>query len=255
MPNQRKVTPNQIVPGFPSRMWNGLVDLLDAPASQRAGVAGSSLAQGVIVKVYNGTGADRGRFDCAAIGDTRFEIGTDGKESVIFDLEAADPDKPAAILLEPIADTKRGNVLIFGYCLAKIATASNATDLAGTPNATNHNLDAGEDGPVRILSSPSTSAASVRPVLIGAGGSGTPIALYRYTLTTDMTASGATCSAQHVVTGSVLSGQQIIGVANTADSQTAGDGGLAALLGGTLYVVEPDCNFDNFGLDEETESP
>lgn len=152
---------------FPAAMFNDLVDLVGTEAGFGSDKPLTAQAQGVIVPVKNISGSDRLRFDCMALGATRWTIGDDGKETVVFDVDTADPAETPAILQTPIVDGKFGRALIFGYTLAKLEQASSATDLLATPNASGHNLEPGTTGTIQILAAPSTSADCVRPVLIG----------------------------------------------------------------------------------------
>ena len=152
--------------------WNALAESYNGGAIGAAGINGKALPLSAgIVWVKNTSGSDRARFDCMSLGSTTTTIGVNARESVIFEADTADPDGTPVILQEPIANNRFGRGCIFGYTLAKIKQASAATDLFGTPNASNHNLDAGSSGPIQILAAPSTSANSIRPVLIGSGDS------------------------------------------------------------------------------------
>lgn len=158
---------------FPAGLQNDLIDLLNSTGvgnKQALGLIGAA-AQGVVVMVKNTSGADRLRWDCVALDTTlRYALGSNGVESVIFNAITADPNKPAAILQEPIANNKLGRALIFGYTLARCQSGT-ATLTAARP-ANTANLQPIAGGSVRLLAAPSPSAASLIPVLIGFGGRG-----------------------------------------------------------------------------------
>lgn len=182
---------------FPAAMFNDLVDLVGTEAGFGSDKPLTAQAQGVIVPVKNISGSDRLRFDCMALGATRWTIGDDGKETVVFDVDTADPAETPAILQTPIADGKFGRALIFGYTLAKLEQASSATDLLATPNASGHNLEPGTTGTIQILAAPSTSADCVRPVLIGGATAAENDQTAIIKVTTAIAArSGATVSSQ-----------------------------------------------------------
>lgn len=233
---------------FPAGLQNDLINLLGNGAAQTGQTLATlpgSAAQGVIVRVKNTSGADRARWDCMSLGTAlRFTVGTDGKESVIFDAAVADPDKPAAILQEPIKSNKFGRALIFGYTLAKIKTASSSTLLAAKP-ATTHNLEATSTGLIRLLAAPSDSAATVRPVIVGAGGSGFKI--YKYTLTSDMGVD-ATANLTEPGGSETASGVTLNDTIGLAAWQTTGRTGLCYKGGdGEYYVIVPDCEPEDPG--------
>lgn len=236
-------------------MFNGLADLLNSPASLRGGAAAGARSSGVIVPVFNDTGADVERFDCLALGDPRFDI-VDGKEDLIFDLEAADPDKPAAIAQEPIADTKRGLCCIFGLTVAKV-DAGTLTNLRGEPK-TGNLLDPVSSGSIVLLSAPSggATAETLRPVLIG-GGSAEGSALLRYVLTSAMNqASGvsiptgaqgqATATIHSIPSGTSTTNATLYDFTGTAAHQISADEGICMKAGNFYVVVEPECDFESF---------
>jgi len=153
--------------------WNAIAESYNAGAIGASGYPGRRLPPSSgLVWIKNTSGSDRSRFDCMALGATTQTIDVDGQVEVIFSATTASPTGTPVILQEPIANNQYGVGRIFGQTLAKIKQAASASDLQGTPNATNHNLDAGSSGPIKILSAPSTSADSLRPVLIGAASSG-----------------------------------------------------------------------------------
>lgn len=156
---------------FPAALQNELIDLLGNGQTGLglSNVNGSS-PQGVVVTVKNVSGSARARWENMSLGPLRFAIGTDGKESVIFDGEAGHPDKPAAILQEPIDNNKFGRALIFGYTLARVAAGSPAI-LAAKPNGS-HKLAVNVGGSVRLLASPSATVETVIPCILGFGNVG-----------------------------------------------------------------------------------
>jgi hypothetical protein len=229
---------------FPAQLQNDLIDLLGAGQTGQALTTISGAAsQGVVVRVRNTTSSARARWDCMSLTTTlRFTIGTAGRESVIFNAEAANADRPAAILQEPIAPNKYGRALIFGYTLAKVQTATSATLLAARPRPATHNLEATGSGSIRLLAAPSTTAASVRPVIIGAGDS--TFKIYRYTLTADM---GTSATANVVEQGGseTANGVTLNDPIGLAAWQVTGGLGLCWRGGnGQYYVIVPECEDD-----------
>lgn len=151
-----------------AREWNALADAYNAGSfgakSPERGVAPGR------VKAKNASGSDRERFEVMKLGDPSIALTTNGQVDLIFDLETATADGTPAVLVEPIADGQIGEVIIDGLALALVATASSTSDLFGTPNGTNHNIDAGSDATgIKLLTAPSTSAETLCPVLIGFG--------------------------------------------------------------------------------------
>lgn len=225
---------------IPAGLYNDLVDVV----SKSAGVGWdgpiTGAARGVIVKAYNDSGVDRARWDCMSLKHApRFTIGADGLESVVFDAIQANADEPAAILQEPIAAGKFGNVLIFGYTLAKIATAAAVSEMAATPNAAGHNLLPGSDGTVRLLAQPSTTAASVRPVLVGSAASVAP-EFYLYTLTNSMASGGAAAEIRTMDDLTQISASATVkDTLGHFDGLPAGHRGICLKSGGFYYAVAP----------------
>ncbi|GAB5404294.1 MAG: hypothetical protein Aurels2KO_25250 [Aureliella sp.] len=232
-------------------LYNDAVDFFGPGAGFNADRTFGAKPQGVVVKVKNTSGSDRSRWDCMSLGDTRFTIGDDGEESVVFEVETAASDKTPAILQEPIADNKFGDALIFGYTLARIKTASAATDLRGTPNATDHNLSASSDGPVQILAAPSTSADSLRPVIIGAAAAlatglaetppgGIPGKTGSGTGADPWVWGSATCTVIDTVTGE--KGADTLVIKNMVDSAIGGEEQIQwKAIGGTKFVDVEGC--------------
>ncbi len=152
--------------------WNRLLDMANSGAvGARAGRGEPNLggfgANWVYVK--NTSGSDRARFDCMSLGSLVFDLQTNARQDVIFQAVAADPAKPPAILLEPIANNRFGRAVVHGLVYAKVATATSASLLYAEANASGNNLKAVAAGSIRLLAAPSVSAATLRPVLVGAG--------------------------------------------------------------------------------------
>lgn len=229
---------------FPAGLQNDLIDLLgqgQAGNGLSPGLLGTA-AQGVVVNVKNTSGADRARWENMSLSTTlRFTLGTDGKESVIFDAVAGDPAKPPAILQQPIANNKFGRALIFGYTLARVA-AGTATIFNAKPNASNKlTPDAG--GSVRLLAAPNAGAESVIPCLVGFGA---PTAFYIYVLTTDMGTTSGTASIYplqipYAGTGLIASGATLQNTLGLASWQTTGGKGICVANGSNYAVLIPEC--------------
>lgn len=149
--------------------WNLLVDDYNAGRTDRSGPPGGRLPPSLgLVTIKNVSGSDRARFDCMALGNPTQTIGNAVEESLIFEADTADPNETPVILQEPIANGQCGIGCIFGQTFAKIATAATTSEIYGTPSAAGHNLAVGTDPTaIKLLALPSTSTATVRPILIG----------------------------------------------------------------------------------------
>lgn len=175
-----KVSPGQELI-FSAGLHNDTVDLIEAaervPVDR--GRRPSNPAQGTVVWIRNNSGEDRARWDCMALDlgglDTvlRFAIIT-GAESVIFNAVAADPNKEAVILQEPIPAGKFGRAVVFGYTLAKVYGGSGER---ASPSA-NHYLVPSGVGSVRLLAAPPTAAVvGLVPCLVGFGAPASILAM------------------------------------------------------------------------------
>lgn len=154
---------------FPAMFYNDLVDVVSRPVNQQPGLASQFMSGTVVVPVKNISGSDRSRWDCMSLGELRTTWTDAGTEAHIFDVDTANANKDAAILQQPIADGKLGRAAIFGYTPARLAQATDASHRWGTPAAASHNLTVSDSGPIKILSAPSTTDPSLRPVLLGFG--------------------------------------------------------------------------------------
>jgi hypothetical protein len=234
---------------FPAGLQNDLIDLLgggEAGNRFSPGLIGSA-AQGVVVKVKNTSGSDRARWENMALSTLRFTLGTDGKESVIFNAVAADGTKPPAILQQPIANDKFGDALIFGYTLARVAAGAAAL-LAAKPN-TSHKLTPDAAGSVRLLAAPNAGAESVIPVIVGFGASS---AFYIYELEDDMATNSTTASiypiqAPFFATGLIASGATLLNTLGLASHQVTGGKGICVANGADYAVLIPECEPEEFG--------
>lgn len=243
MPNIKPIQPGQMPRAVE---WNALAEDYNGGAIGRTGYASRRipLSSGLVV-VKNTSGSDRARFDCMKLDATTQTIDDDAEFSVIFEAKTADPAETPVILQEPIASNQFGIGRIFGYTLAKIEQASSATDLYGTPNATNHNLDASSAGPVKILAAPGTGADSLRPVLLGHSNE---TAIFCVTpgggiaASSGTTISSATCTVWKRATSTVSAQSKTITVWNLSTSAVAGSVRILATLSNIGYVaVWEDC--------------
>jgi hypothetical protein len=147
--------------------WNRLCDMARQGIGQGPGVGASSNALGLIwLWVKNTSGADRSRFDCMSLGSLVFDVETNVRQDVIFEALTADPTKTPIVLQEPIAAGRIGRAAISGVTLAKVATSAHVGLLYAGANASGHDLLPGA-GPIKLLSAPSTSATTLRPVNLG----------------------------------------------------------------------------------------
>jgi hypothetical protein len=235
---------------FPAALQNDLIDLLGAGQAGNGlspGLIGSA-AQGVVVNVKNTSGSDRARWENMSLSTTlRFTLGTDGKESVIFNAVAGDAAKPPAILQQPIASNKYGRALIFGYTLARVAAGS-ATTFAAKPNAS-HKLTPDAAGSVRLLAAPNAGAESVIPVIVGFGASS---AFYIYELEADMATNSTTASIYPIQVpflgaGLIESGATLLNTLGLASHQVDGGKGICVANGSDYAVLIPECEPEEFG--------
>ena len=224
---------------FSAGLYNDLVDLVTPGASTTGGYIDALTRSGsVIIPVKNISGSDRERFDCMALGDMRFELGADAKESIIFDVDTADPDEPAAILIGPIADGKYGRACIFGLAIARIASGS-ATALVGTPNASGHNLTTSDGfGTIRLLAPGSATLEKIRPVLLGVGSGGSHELLF--TLTGTVASGTGTATIRNLAdTTDVATGATLNDPLGHFDGLTSGYRGFCFLDSGSYYAIGP----------------
>jgi hypothetical protein len=222
--------------------WNSIAESYNSGAIGASGYPGRRLPESSgLVYVKNNSGSDRLRWDCMTLGNTTETIGNDGNELIVFAATTASSDGTPVILQEPIAAGLLGVGRIFGQTLAKLATASDAGHLNGTPNASGHNLTPGADGPIKILSAPSTGGASVRPVLLGAAarneiliktpGGGIAAA----TGTGPYTFGSATCT---VVSDAGVVGSETVTVKNIVNEAIAANVIGKASRVGSIWVID-----------------
>lgn len=163
----RKVKPGEPV-RIAARDWNRMLDASNLVLGNGVGARINSASNfGLIwVWVKNTSGSDRSRYDCMSLGNLLFDIETNAQQDPIFEATVAAKDKQPIILLEAIASNQFGRAAIQGLTLAKVATAGHANMRDAGANAAGHNLLAGV-GQIRLMAAPSTSAATLRPVLLG----------------------------------------------------------------------------------------
>lgn len=242
----RKVTQGDPL-SISARDWNKLADIANGGFGATAGDGAPNLGGfgAIWVWVKNTSGSDRSRFDCMSLGDLVFDLETNAQQDVIFQAVTADPAKPPAILLEPIANNHIGRAVLTGLVYAKVATATSTSLLYAEPNASGHNLKAVSDGAIRLLAAPSTSAATLRPVLIGASSSGANAFVYELTevltLGSPSTAKADIYSKDNEST-LIASDQDWVGNLTMFDDQEVGDRGICVKVGGKYYAVNaPGC--------------
>jgi hypothetical protein len=231
-----------------AREWNAIAEAYNAGAFGLTGPPGSGvpLSSG-LVAIKNTTANDRARWDCMSLGDTTVELSDDGSEAVVFAAEVAGADKTPVILQEPIAAGRYGVGRIFGWTLAKLAQSTDAAHDRGTPNGINHNLDVDDSGPIQILSSASTTAASVRPVLLGNVGEASGAAevqLGEATLTEDFGATTEGEASANVLvldSGDPATGETIYDEVDAAAHLLNGDKCMVIHNGTNWYVIQPSC--------------
>lgn len=152
--------------------WNNIADVINGGVGHRPPPLNSTMAPTVLVR--NDTGVDLDRYDCISLGDPIWSLAADGSVDLIFAGEAAKPDKPAAILTEPIAhdatNKRFGQAWIYGLAYAAVGPAASVTDLTAAPDPANARLAPGS-GNVQLLAAPSTTVETILPVLLGGVGS------------------------------------------------------------------------------------
>lgn len=172
--------------------WNSIADSINGGLGQKPPPLNTLGASTVLVR--NDTGADLDRYDCISLGAPLWTLENDGSVDLIFAGEDADPDKPAAILTEPIAhdatNKRFGRAWIYGLAYAAVGPAAAITDLTAAPDPANARLAPGS-GNVQLLAAPSTTVETLLPVLLGAGG-GTQHFLFTLTGTISGGAGAAT---------------------------------------------------------------
>lgn len=203
-----------------AREWNALADAYNAGAfgfgafdDRRPALSTS------IVKIKNTSGSDRAWGDVMQLGQPTQTIGNNREEDLIFAATTAAADETPVVLLEPIANNQFGRGCIFGMCFAKIAQAGSTSEIYLTPNGTNHNFSTGTDvTPIKLLALPSTSAASVRPVLIGVGASERSSIIVQATsgiaARSGTTLGSATCTEFQVVSNVLTTNTETVVVKN-----------------------------------------
>lgn len=209
-------------------LYNDVIDFLAPNAGNGPGSASAAGSMRVLVRVKNTTASDRGRWDCMSLGNNRFVLGSNAEEALIYDAAVAASDKPPAILQQPIKAGQFGIACIFGYTLANIKQASSATDLLATPYATDHNLQAGTAGTIKLLSAPSTSAASVRPILIGGAVAAQTNKLVKtpgggIAARSGTTVASASCVEYKIVSGTLTTNTDTLDVINPWPIAIPGD--------------------------------
>lgn len=129
-----------------------------------------AVSESSVVLAKNSSGADRERFDCMSISGILWDFEPDGTTDLIFDLATADPDEAPAILLEPIANGAFGFVMIDGPAAAKVEASADAGYRFAVPKASTHSLEPAEEGSIKLLAAPSTSAVKYLPCILNVGG-------------------------------------------------------------------------------------
>lgn len=235
IPKVSKGAPLQIA----ARDWNNIADAVNLKGGLSVSDGDKSLSNfGLIwVWVKNTSGNDRGRFDCMSLGDLVFNIETNAQQDIVFEAKTADASKLPVILQEPIANNRIGRAAIAGLTLAKVATASSTSHLSGTPNASGHNLTPGQDGPSQLLASPSTSAATLRPVLLGLRNNN---ALFRFALTATLSGSSAAATIK-TMAGSTVETSTVSDPESIFTGLASGKSGLCYLQNGVYYIIQARC--------------
>jgi hypothetical protein len=199
--------------------------------------------QSLWVWIRNDSGSDRSRFDCMALGDPIFDLNLDGSVDLLFGADTvADSTDTPAILIDSVADGSFGRAVINGMALAKVKAASSVSDLFAEPD-TGSQLAAVSTGSIQLLAAPSTSAATLLPVLVGVGATSSTEILFKTPVGGIPAATGsgpytfgsASCTPVND-DGTVGSGS--VTIRNIVNQAIAGNVvGKASLLG-SIYVVD-----------------
>lgn len=192
-----------------------------------------------VARCKNTSGADRAAFDCMAIVGMTWEMDLGGSSDLIFELDTADPDKAAAILVEPIEDGAIGKAVVDGLALAKVGGGS---DMTGVPNAANHRIAPGS-GTIKILSAPHATDERLLPVVLNVGGNGDNCILVKTpgggiaaaTGSGPYTWGSATCTLVDAA-GTVGSGTQV--VKNIVNQAIAANVVGKAERFGSIYIID-----------------
>jgi hypothetical protein len=190
--------------------------------------------QSLWVWVRNDSGSDRSRFDCMALGDPIFDLNMDGSVDLLFGADTvADSTDTPAILIDSVADGSFGRAVINGMALAKVKAASSVSDLFAEPD-TGSQLAAVSSGSIQLLAAPSTSAATLLPVLVGVGGlAGSSTAVFLSHSSGIAARSGATLGSASCVMYSVSGGTR----ATTGNSFTVYNDFTTAIAGSVDIIA------------------
>lgn len=190
--------------------------MLDAGRAILAGKTGLSPgSQGLLspqsctLRVINKTGAARERYECVSLGDPSWDL--DEKHNIrniVIEADAADPDKPIAILQEPLNTDRVGLAVVSGPSLLRFDTFAAVKNFAIAK--TNHKLDVSDSGPIRVIKAVSNSYGIG---VLGAGGGGGSSNLVQTTGTIAQNASG-TCTIYRIISGTPTSQSDTISVLN-----------------------------------------
>jgi hypothetical protein len=247
---------SKVTPGSPmvikATEWNAVADLVNVGVNQS--VPGTGIQQSISVLVRNDTGEDLDRYDTIALGEPIFTLQADGSVDLIFIGVKADPAKPVAICIEPIAhdatNKRFGQAWIHGLAYAFVAAGSTSAT-TGNPTASGNILTPGS-GPVRLLGAPHASETRLLPVLLGAGGGGgenilavTPVGgIPAMTGTTlPLTFTSAICHRIDPSTGNYYSPNQTIEIFNMVNVVINGQ----TLIQAKPFGDKPFVDVDNCG--------
>lgn len=168
MPNITKHKPGD---NISARDWNALAEAYNAGSIGASGPAGIPIKG---IRGKNTSGSTRSRFETMAVEGVTTQLETDGTVDLLFELVAADSNKPTAILMETIADDTVGQFILDGLALALVGPGDTAHEYAVVDAANNRLTPQADASSIRLLSPPSATVVRLVPVLIGAeGGSST----------------------------------------------------------------------------------
>ncbi|QDV26943.1 hypothetical protein [Aureliella helgolandensis] len=225
---------------IPATDWNNIADAINGGVGHRPPPRAGFYVPTVLVQ--NDTGADLQAFQCISLDDPLFALETNGSVDLIFSGKAADPDKPAAIVTEPIAhdaSNKRcGRAWIYGLAYALVGPAASASDLTAAPEAANKRLAPGA-GSVQLLAAPSTTVEKLLPVLLGAASGGGD-SHYLFTLTSAMSSGYGTATIRSISDSEEIeTGASVVDTLGLFDGLASGKRGICIKSGEAYYAIGP----------------
>ncbi len=225
--------------------WNAM---LDAGRAARRGQVGTkaeglellALAAGNgTIRVKNNSGGDRNRYAAVSLGAARWVVTRNNSlPQLVFEVTAADPWKPIAILQQPLKSGALGAAVIFGPSLVEVASGGTSTHRWALADATSHTLKAATGGQVRLLDAP-PSGGGVILAMVGQVQN-----YWRYKLTANMgdgdlaTGNATLFNLDNTTTGLTV---DVVNQHGIYDAQVTNDQGNCHEAGGKFYAEMAPC--------------